>query len=382
MLVEYASILPNLYGAALDPSKWQDFCNDFTEMTGGPIMMFGHRIDLNESLGLLAGGIDPAELIRYHEHYADKNPWMHMNRVMPPLAVGVSDVALERRELFKTEFYNDWLLHQENVVAGPAMICERSDNRLLAIAAPCRARDVDDTLPQRIETLEFLGPHIQHVIRMAVAFADSDCGDDRRFLGRLDCGAILIRRSGRVAYVNPIAQSVIDTLGLFATTPADALVTKNAVLANFIRTSIDAIRAERLTALPAPLLMRGQDGTELMIHANIFRGDDGQRFPENVWSDPVTGALVITSASGAIDKPNYEGCLRAFGATKAESKLAAALVSGLTLDEFAAANDLSGHTVRNQMRALLRKTETRSQQEFIRKVVRLANPLRELRTRS
>lgn len=66
MSVAGTSILANLYSAVLDSTKWQVFCDSFTDMTGGAVMLFGHRIDLNQSLGLIGGGIDPAELARYH----------------------------------------------------------------------------------------------------------------------------------------------------------------------------------------------------------------------------------------------------------------------------------------------------------------------------
>ena len=65
-------------------------------------MMFGHNLSANESLGVIGGGFDPYELVRYHENYADQNPWMHMNAATPVGQVGISDQTLDQQELFKT----------------------------------------------------------------------------------------------------------------------------------------------------------------------------------------------------------------------------------------------------------------------------------------
>jgi len=53
MSVDYSPIFESLYEASLDGSTWQSFCDGFTQVTGGPIMLFGHRIDINQSLGLI-----------------------------------------------------------------------------------------------------------------------------------------------------------------------------------------------------------------------------------------------------------------------------------------------------------------------------------------
>ena len=374
MSVDHASMLPSLYGAVLDSKQWQVFCDKFVEVTSSPIMMFGHRVDLNESIGLIGGGFDPAELVRYHRHYADKNPWMHMNMVIPPLTVGVSDMALSRHELFKTEFYSDWLAPQENIVAGPAMICTRSQSRFLAIAAPCRARHVDDMLPRMIEALEYLGPHIEHVIRMARVFAGRDSDACRHSLDLLGCGAILIRRSGEVAHINPLAEKLFEQGGLFRMTYREELASPNDGLAGFIEKAVPAMRNQCFASIPAPLIVRTADGRELMVHANIFPSDIGEEFPGNVWSDPVIGALVVAGIIPA-EEATYEDLVTAFGATSAEAKLAAAVIAGQSLYEFADNCGVSRHTVRNQMRALLRKTDTLNQRQFVRKILSYVSPI-------
>lgn len=117
---------------------WQVFCDALNFVSIVPVMMFGHNLASNESTGLLGGGLDPVELAAHHAHFTDKNPWMQMNAVMPTGMVGVSDQALERPDLFKTEFYYVWLRRQEDIVAGPFMMCHRTTNTSVGLAAACQ----------------------------------------------------------------------------------------------------------------------------------------------------------------------------------------------------------------------------------------------------
>ena len=68
---------------------------------------------------------------------------------------------------------------------------------------------------------------------------------------------------------------------------------------------------------------------------------------------------------------------QSLGATPAEALLAEAIISGQSLYDFADTNSLSRHTVRNQMRALLQKTSTSSQTDFVRKMYMLSSPFKQ-----
>ena len=133
-------LMEAVYATVTDSTKWQDLCDELSTHLSSPIMFFGHNVGSDESLGIMGGGLDPHELKRYHQYFADKNAWMHMNVAMPVGMVGISDQALPQEELFKTEFYNDWLRHQENIIGGPAMICHRGPDSFAALALACTGR--------------------------------------------------------------------------------------------------------------------------------------------------------------------------------------------------------------------------------------------------
>ena len=58
-----------------------------------------------------------------------------------------------------------------------------------------------------------------------------------------------------------------------------------------------------------------------------------------------------------------------FDLSPAEARLAHALASGCTLDDYAAANCVSVNTVRSQLRQVLDKTGERRQQDLVRSLL-------------
>lgn len=368
-----SSLLSAVYAAATNPRMWQDVCDALTKHTTVPVMMFGHNLKTDESLGIIAAGIDPAELERYHQHFADLNPWMHMNLAIPVGTVGLSDVALERSELFRTEFYNDWLRHQEDVVAGPAMICHRSKDRLVAMAAACRARGVDDTLPDSHGTFVALAPHLSRTIGLSSTLANSD-GTSYAHLDASRHAVILVRRSGRVAHLNKAARYLNITDPVLTINRSERLSTANEMLAGYIAAARQAISRNSPAELPRPRALSDPRHGHLIIHAHIFPTDADHDFPCIAWSDPIAGAFVITGTLGLDPDGDFAQIARSLGATPAEAQLAQAISNGSAINDYANEKSLSRHTVRNQMRALLHKTETRNQTEFVRKMLMLMSP--------
>lgn len=367
------TLLSAVYAAATNNAAWQTFCDEMSRTTGAAVMMFGHDLANDASLGVIAGGLDPAELRRYHQHYADLNPWMHMNVAMPVGRVGVSDQALERRELFKTEFYNDWLRHQENVVAGPATICHRSDRRLVALAVACRQSTVDRTLPDSKMLLERLAPHIANAIRLSSWLSDNGAA----CLSHLETSAhaiLLIRRSGRVGFMNKAADRLLGEDGGLSVTRSEHVHSAEETLASRLRRSVRAIATGDFASLPGPYRLPMRGNRTAVVHTHILPAEADHRFPCSAWTDPVAGALVVTGPFGEPDAASMEKIARCLGATPAEARLAGAIAAGRSLYDYADDNDLSRHTVRNQMRVLLAKSGCRNQADFVRRLLALTSP--------
>ncbi|MCR9138901.1 MAG: hypothetical protein NXI27_23060 [Alphaproteobacteria bacterium] len=368
-------LLESLYSAATKRGEWSTFCDRLSWSLNAPVLLFGHASNSNQSLGLTGGNIDPAHLQSYKDHYGSINPWMSMNLLFKPGVVGVSDGALSRRELVKTEFYNDWLRHQDNAIAGPAMICHRSPHQFVSIAASANARTVDAHLPEMVEIMRALSPHMMHCVDISATLANGH-GTTSSHLNASRHAIVLIHRSGRTGFINESAINLFEISTQIYMQPNGGLASTDPAVAHHLTQAIAAISGGSIRDLPPPTYFEFGRMGQCTIHAHIFPENGLHAFPENVWADPVSGAIVIAGYGGLTDDADAETIARSCGATPAEAKLAGAVVGGQSLYEFAERNSLSRHTVRNQMRALLLKMESRDQVDFVRKINLCMSPFK------
>ena len=366
-------LLSLAYATTTNRAGWSAFCRALNRATDVPIMMFGHDLKRNESLGIIASGLNPSALERYHSDFADKNPWMHMNAVMPMGAVGISDQALSRRELFKTEFYNDWLRQQDNVVAGPFMVCYRSDDRFVGMAAACRARNIDHTLARSHGLFSALAPHITRAIQMSEVLC-ANGGASFAHLQASRHAIFILRRSGKLEFINQAAARFISAGDALSTSVEALLVGKGEKLRTYVHSLTQAVSTCSVTARPPPMAISTRAFGACVLRAHIFPADAEHGFPDSTWTDPTAGALVISGRFGLEPPDTFARLALALGATNAEAQLAQALCEGVSLNDYAELHALSRHTVRNQMRALLHKMSAHNQADFVRRIHQLSSP--------
>jgi DNA-binding CsgD family transcriptional regulator len=94
------------------------------------------------------------------------------------------------------------------------------------------------------------------------------------------------------------------------------------------------------------------------------------RAQQGIAGHPRGGLAVIVTPSACHVDLRVEDIRAATGLTQAEARLAKALVSGASPNEYAEATGLSAHTVRRQLAAAFLKTETNKQSELVALLIR------------
>ncbi|UDL87334.1 hypothetical protein LGH82_19295 [Mesorhizobium sp. PAMC28654] len=106
----FDQLLHTIYRAALGPGLWSDFVNQLSGlMAGTMIVMHGHDVVTNASLGALSSPVDPDLLVSYDNYYAARNVWVPGIAGMQVGKAGHPEHDLSQDQLLKSEFYNDWL---------------------------------------------------------------------------------------------------------------------------------------------------------------------------------------------------------------------------------------------------------------------------------
>ncbi|MGV7241110.1 helix-turn-helix transcriptional regulator [Caballeronia sp. M23-90] len=81
--------------------------------------------------------------------------------------------------------------------------------------------------------------------------------------------------------------------------------------------------------------------------------------------------MIIVSSAGTERTPSSKQLIQWFNFSPAEAKLTQALVTGLSLEEYATESHVSVVTVRNQLRSVLQKSGYRRQQDLVRALAKL-----------
>lgn len=93
-----------MYAAALDPRHWDDALVQLARLCGAEAAGIRLEGDLCTQRWI---GLEPKFNAAYVEHYWRHDPWAAPARAMPTGSAGFGDMIVARRELEKSEFYNE-----------------------------------------------------------------------------------------------------------------------------------------------------------------------------------------------------------------------------------------------------------------------------------
>jgi DNA-binding CsgD family transcriptional regulator len=191
--------------------------------------------------------------------------------------------------------------------------------------------------------------------------ATMSAGLQHRIVESLAFGIVEIDPGWRVMYANRAAQALLAE--------DKALSIEAGVLA--LRPVAMQVRARQWLAEPAsagalPLAVARADGRPPILLERLSRLTDEAGSAAHVL------ALLNTARPLAVDA---ERLVAAFGLTRAEARLTAALAAGETLQEFARRQNVAVATVRTHLERVLAKTGARRQTQVVRLAMACVAPL-------
>ncbi|HEX4096219.1 MAG TPA: hypothetical protein VHX64_05785, partial [Caulobacteraceae bacterium] len=115
---DQSEFLDLVYGAAVEPALWTPVMERYADAIGGDKGWLSLLNILDGKGGGFISRIDPAEMGRFNDHYADRNP-LHMVddpnsflRGWVPRILTDED-WIPKSDLLKSEYYNDFLKPQD-----------------------------------------------------------------------------------------------------------------------------------------------------------------------------------------------------------------------------------------------------------------------------
>ncbi|MCA2008638.1 helix-turn-helix transcriptional regulator [Tritonibacter mobilis] len=363
------------YQAALNGTAgWREFLAEFGKIGDGFKTFFLIQdTSSNAANGVLYDGFDPEWIEAFEAYYASTNP-------TPVDILGIGDIKtssmmIERSEMEASEFYNDWLKPQEDLIGCAALTVNRSAGQVFVIGSSIRRRDIDEKEPATVKLLGLIKPHVLRVLEIQRTICE------QRLLLSVAAhtpaetvGIFVTQGHHRLVYTNDVGASLLcegrvvrmDEMGRFRfTDPADEQAHQAAIPA-IVSDMVGEVKCFEASA--------GTD-SELVYRCKVT--------PLQAF-DVLPGALAaIRTGSAGLNVLTIEQIRMAetpvqtlasrFGLTRSEARAALRVANGETAKEISEAHSVSLATVRNQIKSAMFKVGVRRQVELALTVFKATN---------
>jgi DNA-binding CsgD family transcriptional regulator len=354
-------IVDRLYGAALEPSLWEDFLRQVMKDAQAPCAtIFVHRFDEPGATIDLFPGVDAEHKRLFETYYFKCNSWMAASEHrMFESSVFTGEEVLHSSELVRTEYYADYLRHIE--IFHAINVCLWRSHDAMANLTLFRPKGTPFEKTERT-MLSRLYPHVRRALE--IHRRTTSTGVLERTLNpveRLNACAMLVDERGEVVYANSRAEQFLIA--------AEFLTVRNGRL----QATTIADSASLTSCLRRATDWRGNSRDGGTVNVRSWKSQ--RRVTTHVIPFISTDLAFLSAqhrvALVLIDDRSAQlsdaTALRAsWGLTDAEAKLALLLTRGASLSAIAEMRQVSIHTVRTQIKSIFMKTGTHSQAELVR----------------
>ena len=365
--------LADIYEAALRPAHWAVVLERLVEIFHGSGAILRTFEATPETAGMwFAHRIEQWALKEYVRHFHKMDVWESSGRArgyMQSVGVYVADMLLPREEFLATEFYRDFLRRQDIRDLLAVVVHDGSPPPMpLTVLSIYRGHQQPLFGEADLILARAFLPHLARAVEMNFQMAEMrHCAAVHSVAFEQFSPAMLFfNRSGVVINSNRQANALI--------TAADGILVRDGHLA---ATNIeDDVKLQ--------LLLEGNGGAE-HGEADVVRiSRPSGRLPYAVVRiavpqdkrDPPDARqahfAILLHDPSVVAELDLDTLGRLYGLTPAESRLVQALVDHGSAKSIFHHTNLNEHTVRSQLKAVLKKTGTRAQAELIRLALTVA----------
>ena len=365
-----SEFLDLVYGAAVEPSLWTPVMERFADAIGGDKGWLSLLNLVSGRGGGVISRIDPSEMDRFNQHFADRNP-LHLVddpggflRSWAPRILTDED-WIEKSTLVSTEYYNDFMKPQDMHSCVMIRLAKHGvETATLNITRPARRGQFDSA---DLAFAQKLHPHFIRAFDLGQKLAINKALNSgfAAVFNESVHGLFLVSADGRVQHMNPAAEAM-------------AAARKGLQVSGGKLFALDASASRALQALIA---RAGASDAEARTGGSMPLAAAGCAVPMSATVAPVrlpTVAMLggapavivcVTDAEAGVKLPEHR--LRdLFGLTPAEGRVALALFEGASVVEAAEGLKISRFTAQNQLARIFEKTGVNRQATLIKLMMR------------
>jgi DNA-binding CsgD family transcriptional regulator len=361
-----------MFAAALDDQRWPDFMQELSVVSGDiNTHMFGVDSAGPITLDIVESGYDPEYVRSYAEYFGSINPWVTGFMAKPVGESVRSQRMCTLEELVKTEFYNDWVLPQEDIAAGGGAVLFKDESRVFVLGGNIRSKDEERLQDRWLTLVELIVPHLQQALEVARALA----GRSLAAAALAQAGAepqsavLIINERRRIIYSNQAADTMLAKGDTVRVAPGRRVAFCNARAAAALSYAMSH-SDERGSMLSSSFQTGTRGGKRYTCRVARIDPSGQDMSPLGTFLSLSGRCTLLTlSAARSAEEDKAARLIGLHGLTQSEASVAERLAAGLTLDEIADERAVSIHTVRNQVKSAMSRLGVRRQSDLVRTVM-------------
>lgn len=369
MAADINAVVARIYEASVEPDGLDRLAETVASALGsrsGLLSLLDRPAAVQDSLPRVVGvpsataNFDDWARTAYAEHYHHCNIWFERGIKQGFPAIVLSQELVSAKELMRSEWYDYCRRLDTFHVLGAQFHVTDNLSAQFGAQRPRRSRPFDDSSRRR---MSLLLPHLQRAlqIKMRLGVFNQFQAVTLDLLDRAGIAVFLLDGSRRLLFANRLAEEILER--------------RSGLRLVGGRVSVDAASASGFDhAVREAALTSSGRGLNSGGTLNVL-GDDGtttRLFISPLARDHVPcgsgspAALMLANHADAVPCPATGSLRDAFGLTRAEAQLLAAVVGGSDLPTYADSHGISIETARTHLKRVLNKTGHHRQIDMVR----------------
>lgn len=355
---DLVSLIAAIYEAGMDFSLWPLVLDRLATAFGAPSAGWTRQGETLFDTWGFSSGIDPEFERKYIEYYHSVNPiWLRVPST-PAGTVQTDTMVIPRRELGRTEFFNDFMLPQRiRGLLNAVVLMEEGRQTIVTVQGD---RQFETS---HIEMYKLLAPHLQRAAHMNIKLARAELNNIAHVatLNHLEEGVLFVDLNANVKFANNAAEQFFANRdlrlyrGRIHANSAAETATLHAVIAKSAEAGIQNRRSDFVS------LRRevGRSPLALLVAPLPMENHFSPIAPRPL-------AVIFVSDPDKKNKPTAVQLREKFGMTPAEAGFAIEIMKGDGIQAAADRLSISRATARTHLSRIFDKTGMRRQTELVR----------------
>ncbi len=366
-------LIGKIYDAAIDRSSWQGVLASIADAMSAP-----HALLLSPTQAPEDGGtwafreLSPDMLRPYMEHFIHRDLW-HQIALKRGIEFGgrviTGEELIDDRNLFKSEFYNDYLRQMGMFRLCSTIIHDGAEHgvpnvNLSLYRSKSQAPFSDDA----IRMMRLLYPHLKRALSINYRLMALERQSDSvvRATEQINEGAVVVNEACQAIFVNGVADRLLAKSGQVRLQNGTVEIgnpVENARFRMLISEACDPIN--KITRSNPNVMTVAASENARKLRLTVCPTD----VPFLAARSPKAHAIIFISEEHEAVEDTVEIVAKRHQLTRAEVRVLKGIIEGLPIKSIAARLGVSANTVHTQINSIYSKTNTHRQSELMKLVM-------------